>query len=45
MFHKISTILLWSEDFKQLAAWYQDMFNLKVVEQLDHPDDTGIIPP
>lgn len=42
-FHKISTILLWSEDYKKLAAWYQDVFNLKVIDQLDHPNDTGIL--
>lgn len=43
MFHKISTILLWSDNYKQLAAWYQDVFNIKVIEQLDHPKDTGIL--
>ena len=43
MFHKISTILLWSEDYERLARWYQDVFNMKVVEQLDHPNDTGIL--
>lgn len=43
MFQKISTILLWSDDYKRLAAWYQDMFNLRVIEQLDHPNDTGIL--
>ena len=43
MFHKITTILLWSEDYKRLAKWYQDVFNVRIVEQLDHPDDTGIL--
>ncbi len=43
MFQKISTILLWSDDYAALAAWYQDVFNLKVIEQLDHPKDTGIL--
>lgn len=43
MFQKISTILLWSEDYKRLAAWYQDVFNVRVIEQLDHPKDTGIL--
>lgn len=42
-FHKISTILLWSENYKKLAAWYKDVFNLKVIDQLDHPNDTGIL--
>lgn len=27
----------------RLAKWYQDVFNLKVIEQLDHPKDTGIL--
>lgn len=43
MFQKISTILLWSDNFERLGAWYQDVFNLKVIEQLDHPKDTGIL--
>lgn len=43
MFHKISTILIWSEHHKQLADWYQDVFNLKVNEQLNHPQDTGTL--
>ena len=43
MFQKISTILLWSENYKALADWYQDMFGLKVNEALNHPEDTGIL--
>lgn len=43
MFHKISTILIWSENYKRLADWYQDVFNLKINEQLNHPKDTGIL--
>ena len=43
MFQKISTILIWSEDYHKLAVWYKDVFNLKTVEQLDHPKDTGIL--
>lgn len=42
-FQKISTLLIWSEDFRKLADWYQTMFDLRVVEQLDHPTDTGIL--
>jgi catechol 2,3-dioxygenase-like lactoylglutathione lyase family enzyme len=42
-FQKISTILIWSENFKPLADWYQSIFNLKVVEELDHPQDTGVL--
>lgn len=43
MFQKISTILIWSEDYERLAAWYKDVFNLKEIERIDHPDDTGIL--
>lgn len=43
IFHKISTILIWSADYKRLADWYQNVFNLKINEQLDHPQDTGIL--
>lgn len=43
MFHKITTILLWSQDYERLARWYQDVFKVKVIEQLDHPNDTGIL--
>lgn len=42
-FQKISTILIWSEDFRKLADWYKDVLKLKVVEELDHPQDTGVL--
>ena len=42
-FEKISTILIWSEDFRKLADWYQNTFNFKVIEELDHPKDTGVL--
>jgi len=42
-FQKISTILIWSENYKKLADWYQKTFNIKIVESLDHPKDTGIL--
>jgi hypothetical protein len=42
-FKKISTILIWSEDFRKLADWYQSIFDLKVVEELNHPQDTGVL--
>jgi catechol 2,3-dioxygenase-like lactoylglutathione lyase family enzyme len=42
-FQKISTLLIWSEDFRKLADWYQQIFNLNVVEELDHPQDTGVL--
>lgn len=42
-FQKISTILIWSADFRRLADWYQRIFQLKVVEELSHPQDTGVL--
>lgn len=43
MFHKITTILIWSHDYKKLADWYQDIFHLTINEELNHPQDTGIL--
>lgn len=42
-FEKISTILIWSEDFRKLADWYQEVLGFKVIEELDHPKDTGVL--
>ena len=42
-FQKISTILIWSENFRALADWYLKVFEFKVVEELDHPQDTGVL--
>lgn len=42
-FEKISTILIWSEDSARLAKWYQDIFNFKIIEELNHPQDTGVL--
>lgn len=43
VFHKISTILIWSEKAEELAKWYQETFNLAVVNKLNHPKDTGTL--
>lgn len=43
MFKKISTILIWSENYRALADWYKNTFDLKVVEELNHPKDTGVL--
>ena len=42
-FEKISTIAIWSEDFRKLADWYQDIFGFKIIEELNHPKDTGVL--
>jgi hypothetical protein len=43
MIKNIKTVLIWSEDYKKLAKWYKDKLNLKQVEEITHPDDTGIL--
>ena len=40
-FKNISTILIWSPDYKKLSEWYRKMFGLKLVESIRHPKDTG----
>ena len=42
MIKNISAILIWSEDYKKLADWYQDKLGLEILEKLNHPEDTGI---
>lgn len=43
MFQKISTILIWSENYTHLADWYKDTFDFPIIEELDHPKDTGVL--
>lgn len=43
MFQKISTVLIWSENWKKLADWYQEIFNFKVIGEINHPRDTGVL--
>lgn len=40
-FQKISTILIWSENWKPLADWYQQTFALVTTSEGNHPQDTG----
>lgn len=42
MFKSISDVLIWSEDFRKLATWYQEKLGLKPIEEINHPNDTGI---
>ncbi len=42
MIQNISAILIWSEDYRKLAAWYEEKLGLDVLEELDHPEDTGV---
>lgn len=43
MFKTISTVLIWSEDFRKLSDWYKEKLDLAPVEELDHPKDTGVL--
>jgi hypothetical protein len=42
MIKDISAVLIWSDDYKKLANWYSEKLGLAVLEELKHPDDTGI---
>ena len=42
-FKRISTVLIWSEDFRLLADWYEEKFEFLEVEELNHPQDTGVL--
>lgn len=39
----ISTVLIWSEDFRKLSDWYKNVLELTPVKELDHPEDTGVL--
>ncbi len=42
MIKNISAILIWSEDYRKLSDWYIEKLDLKVLEELYHPEDTGV---
>jgi uncharacterized glyoxalase superfamily protein PhnB len=39
--NNISAILIWSENYQELAQWYIDNLGLTIIEELSHPEDTG----
>lgn len=43
MFKRISTVLIWSEDYKALTDWYKDKLGFIAKSELNHPDDTGVL--
>lgn len=43
MFKRVSTVLIWSEDYRALADWYQDKLGFKISKELNHPLDTGVL--
>ncbi|OGG12750.1 hypothetical protein A3D77_06865 [Candidatus Gottesmanbacteria bacterium RIFCSPHIGHO2_02_FULL_39_11] len=42
MINNISSVLIWSEDYKKLADWYIEKLGLHVLEEVKHKKDTGI---
>lgn len=41
-FKSISAILIWSEDYQALVNWYKEKLGLETIEEINHPDDTGV---
>jgi uncharacterized glyoxalase superfamily protein PhnB len=41
MYKNISCIIIWSGNWKDLAAWYEEKLGLKKIEEINHPRDTG----
>ncbi|MBI4079503.1 MAG: VOC family protein [Candidatus Levybacteria bacterium] len=42
MIKDISAVLIWSDNYQKLANWYQEKLGLKILEEINHPDDTGV---
>ncbi|MEP7103869.1 MAG: VOC family protein [Candidatus Dojkabacteria bacterium] len=42
MLKKFEGFTIWSEDYKSLANWYKEKFNLKQVLEVDIPEDKAI---
>lgn len=42
MVKNISAVLIWSDNYRELAEWYREKLDLQVLEELNHPDDTGV---
>lgn len=43
VYKQISTLLIWSDNYKPLADWYIATLSLNKVEELSHPKDTGVL--
>ena len=42
MIKDLSAVLIWSENYRKLADWYIEKLELKPIEELNHPKDTGV---
>ena len=42
MFKNISDVIIWSQDYKKLAKWYQEKLGLVKIGEVNHPQDKCI---
>ncbi len=42
MLRNISSVLIWSQNYRKLANWYQEKLGLTPIDELNHPQDTGV---
>ena len=42
MLNDFEGFTIWSEDYKELAKWYQEKFDLKKVDEINLPNDQAI---
>lgn len=42
MFKNVSDIIIWSENYRQLAKWYEEKLDLTKIGEVDHPQDKCI---
>ncbi|MBI4129766.1 VOC family protein [Candidatus Roizmanbacteria bacterium] len=42
MYKNISAVLIWSGDYRKLASWYREKLGLKTIEEITHPQDSGV---
>lgn len=38
----LSAVLIWSDKYRDLADWYIETLELNTIEEIKHPDDTGV---
>ena len=43
MIKNIGFITIWSDDYRALANWYEEVLGLKRTDELNLPEDTGVI--
>jgi uncharacterized glyoxalase superfamily protein PhnB len=43
LFNKLGGVLIWSGNSAQLVKWYKTVFEFEIIEELNHPKDTGTL--